>query len=147
MSPRCTTAIVPGGPTTPSIQRSQPITYRRFRLFPFRSPLLRESISLSFPPGTKMFQFPGCPLLDASPEVTEYYPRRVPPFRYLRIEACLQIPEAFRCLPRLSSALCAKASTVCPYSFPSFASLISPQGLSPQCVHSVCSEVTHVTLS
>ena len=25
----------------------------------FRSPLLTESMSLSFPPGTKMFQFPG----------------------------------------------------------------------------------------
>ena len=33
----------------------------RFGLFPFRSPLLRESIFLSLPPGTKMFQFPGFP--------------------------------------------------------------------------------------
>lgn len=31
-------------------------------LFPFRSPLLRESRLISFPPGTKMFQFPGCAL-------------------------------------------------------------------------------------
>ena len=31
-----------------------------FGLFPFRSPLLRESIFLSLPPGTKMFQFSGC---------------------------------------------------------------------------------------
>ena len=31
-----------------------------FGLFPFRSPLLGESLLLSFPPGTKMFQFPGC---------------------------------------------------------------------------------------
>ena len=30
-----------------------------FGLFPFRSPLLRESIFLSLPPGTKMFQFSG----------------------------------------------------------------------------------------
>ena len=30
-----------------------------FGLFPFRSPLLRESIFLSFPPATKMFQFTG----------------------------------------------------------------------------------------
>ena len=29
-----------------------------FRLFPFRSPLLRESLLLSLPLGTKMFQFP-----------------------------------------------------------------------------------------
>ena len=31
----------------------------RFRLVRFRSPLLTESIFLSFPPGTEMFQFPG----------------------------------------------------------------------------------------
>ena len=39
------------GPTTP--------THSRFGLLPFRSPLLRESISLSSPPATKMFQFAG----------------------------------------------------------------------------------------
>ena len=33
---------------------------RRFGLFRFRSPLLTESHSLSFPPPTKMFQFSGC---------------------------------------------------------------------------------------
>jgi hypothetical protein len=33
---------------------------QEFGLFPFRSPLLRESLLLSIPPGTKMFQFPGC---------------------------------------------------------------------------------------
>ena len=32
---------------------------RRFGLFPGRSPLLGESLLFSFPPGTKMFQFPG----------------------------------------------------------------------------------------
>ena len=31
----------------------------RFRLFPVRSPLLRESRLISFPPGTEMVQFPG----------------------------------------------------------------------------------------
>ena len=36
-----------------------PLILIKFRLFPFRSPLLRESFLLSFPPGTKMFQFPG----------------------------------------------------------------------------------------
>ena len=41
------------GPTTP------PGHARWFRLFPVRSPLLRESRLLSFPPGTEMFQFPG----------------------------------------------------------------------------------------
>ena len=36
-----------------------------FGLFPFRSPLLRESSFLSLPPGTKMFQFPGSAFLHA----------------------------------------------------------------------------------
>jgi hypothetical protein len=49
-------------PTTPMRQRLPPITSHGFGLFPFRSPLLRESRFLSFPPGTKMFQFPGLPL-------------------------------------------------------------------------------------
>ena len=33
----------------------------RFGLVPVRSPLLRESRLISFPPGTEMFQFPGSP--------------------------------------------------------------------------------------
>ena len=36
--------------------------YPAFGLLRFRSPLLTESFLLSFPPGTKMFQFPGFPL-------------------------------------------------------------------------------------
>ena len=39
------------GPTTPVC------TANRFRLFPMRSPLLTESIFLSVPLGTEMFQF------------------------------------------------------------------------------------------
>ena len=35
------------------------LTYRRFGLFPVRSPLLGESHLLSFPPGTEMVHFPG----------------------------------------------------------------------------------------
>ena len=35
----------------------------RFALYRFRSPLLTVSQLISFPPGTKMFQFPGFPLL------------------------------------------------------------------------------------
>ena len=43
---------------------------QRFGLIPFRSPLLRESLSLSFPPGTEMFHFPGL----APFRVTEHLP-------------------------------------------------------------------------
>jgi hypothetical protein len=42
------------GPTTPTMPR-----HHRFGLFPFRSPLLWESLLFSLPPGTKMFQFSG----------------------------------------------------------------------------------------
>ena len=42
------------GPATPS-----KIASRRFRLFPFRSPLLRESQLISLPEGTEMFHFPS----------------------------------------------------------------------------------------
>ena len=34
------------------------LTCIRFRFFPFRSPLLRESLLIYFPRGTEMFQFP-----------------------------------------------------------------------------------------
>ena len=64
-----------------------------FRLFPFRSPLLRESRLLSFPSATKMFQFTELPHsnLWIQLEVQE-----VALFGNLRIIACFQLPEAFR---------------------------------------------------
>ena len=74
----------------------------RFRLCPFRSPLLRVSTFLSFPPGTKMFQFPGFALPHGSTWSSTMW---VAPFRDARIKTCLQFPEPFRSLPRLSSPL------------------------------------------
>ena len=75
-----------------------------FRLFPFRSPLLRESLLISLPPATKMFQFAGLAL-------TCLYIQQavlgVAPFGHLRIYACFQLPGAFRRSPRPSSPLCA----------------------------------------
>jgi len=35
-----------------------PYCYEQFGLFPFRSPLLRESLLISLPGGTEMFHFP-----------------------------------------------------------------------------------------
>ena len=49
-------------PTTPNWQRRQALPPARFGLIPFRSPLLRESLLLSLPRGTEMFQFPRFPL-------------------------------------------------------------------------------------
>ena len=47
--------------------------------------------------------------------VTAHYDRRVSPFGYPWINACLQLPMAFRSLPRPSSALNAKAFTLRSY--------------------------------
>jgi hypothetical protein len=46
------------GATTPA-----GLALHRFRLFPVRSPLLRESLLISLPRGTEMFQFPRFPSL------------------------------------------------------------------------------------
>jgi hypothetical protein len=63
-----------------------------------------------------MFQFPPYPpwRLCVQRPVPEHSLGWVPPFGYLRIIACWQLPEAFRSLLRPSSAFDAKASTVCP---------------------------------
>jgi hypothetical protein len=54
---------IKSSPTTPDRQRLPPVTSIEFGLFPFRSPLLRESRFLSFPRATKMFQFARLPPL------------------------------------------------------------------------------------
>src|SRR5882672_3752414 len=87
-----------------------------FRLFPFRSPLLRESRFLSTPGGTEMSHFPpfASRRLCIQRAMTGHDSRRVSPFGHPRVEACLQLTEAYRSLPRPSSPSRAKASTVCP---------------------------------
>ena len=85
------------GPTTPNWQRHQALPPARFGLFPFRSPLLRESLLLSSPRGTEMFQFPRFPLpaLCVQTGVTPHDGRRVSPFGYPRIEAWSAAPRGF----------------------------------------------------
>ncbi len=80
-----------------------------FRLFPVRSPLLRESIFLSLPPATKMFQFAGLAHTCLCIQQAVF---QVAPFGHLRLNACCQLPGAFRWSPRPSSPLCAKVFTV-----------------------------------
>ena len=77
------------GPTTPCWQRHQALPPARFRLFPFRSPLLRESLLLSSPQGTEMFQFPWFPLpaLCVQAGVPRFWPWWVSPFGHPRINA------------------------------------------------------------
>ena len=61
----------------------------RFVLFPFQSPLLRESRLLSFPAGTKMFQFP------ASAIVTDHLTKRWEvPLKNPGFKGCMRLPLA-----------------------------------------------------
>src|ERR687896_693479 len=94
------------------------MTSQWFGLFPFRSPLLRESRFLSFPPGTKMFQFPGLPLLPYvfRQEYARITTRGFPHSEIPGSKVGQHLPRAYRSRPRPSSALGAKASTVCPCS-------------------------------
>ena len=64
-------------------------------MVPFRSPLLRKSLLLSFPRGTEMFQFPRFPPLGlcVQPRVTGHDPCRVSPFGHPRIEAWSAAPR------------------------------------------------------
>ena len=63
------------------------MTLNWFRLFPFRSPLLRKSLLFSFPEGTEMFHFPSLSptSLYIQLEVLEHYFKWVVPFGNLRI--------------------------------------------------------------
>jgi hypothetical protein len=94
------------GPYNPAALRP------RFGLFPFRSPLLWESLLFSLPVVTEMVQFTtfALPALWIQAGVIRHYPYRVAPFGNLRIDGRLHLPEAYRSLPRPSSPLRAKAS-------------------------------------
>lgn len=62
----------------------------KFRLLPFRSPLLRESRFLSLPQGTEMFHFPCLPshALCVQAWIRAHYRTWVPPFRDPRVKGC-----------------------------------------------------------
>ena len=85
---------------------------RWFGLFRFRSPLLTESILFLFLRILRCFTSPriALPVLCIETGVTPSYRCRVSPFGYLRIKACVPLPEAFRSLLRPSSPDDAKAS-------------------------------------
>ena len=87
-----------------------------FRLFPFRSPLLRKSLLFSFPAGTEMFHFPALALIILYIQiiVVKHYFDWVVPFGDPRLNGCLHLTEAYRSLPRPSSPSNAKASAVRP---------------------------------
>ena len=87
----------PASPTTPTWQRHRAVTPHWFGLIPFRSPLLRESLLLSVPRGTEMFQFPRLPLLAlcVQTRVTGHDPSLVSQFGHPRFNACLTAHRGF----------------------------------------------------
>ena len=64
-----------------------------FGLFPLRSPLLRESLLISLPPATKMFQFAG---LAHTCLYIQQAVLGVVRFGHLRLNVYFQLPGAFR---------------------------------------------------
>src|SRR5689334_10417870 len=85
-------------------------------LVPVRSPLLRESRLISFPPVTEMFQFTG--FASHTYEFSVRYPLRggLPHSEIAGSKVVCHLADAYRRLPRLSSPSTAKASTMCAYS-------------------------------
>ena len=75
-------------PTTPNMLRLHAIAHTRFGLIPFRSPLLRESMFLSFPPATEMCHFAGLPstALCVQAGIRAHYHAWVSPFGHPRVK-------------------------------------------------------------
>ena len=64
----------------------------------------------------RCFSSPGSPCMPMDSAYSGgVLPRRVSPFRNLRVVGYLLLAAAYRSLSRLSSALSAKASALCPY--------------------------------
>ena len=91
----------PSGPATPVMQRLPALAHDKFGLFPFRSPLLRESRLLSLPAGTEMFHFPALPppALCVQAGVTGNYARQVSLFGNPRINVWLPTPRGLSQAP------------------------------------------------
>ena len=89
-----------------------------------------------------MFQFTGFPPagLCVHPAVMQHYLHCVSTFGHLRIVAHLQLPAAFRSLSRPSSALDAKASSIC-------FSLLDPKDLLLRLIVFLCFPTRSHTLS
>lgn len=72
----------------------------QFALSPFRSPLIRESPLIYFPAATKMFQFTAFPLRKEQVAETTYEVT----LGNLGLKDCMRLAQAYRSLPRPSSA-------------------------------------------
>ena len=104
---QCTSARVQRCLNKPKHHISHMLPYGiQFALYPFRSPLLRVSLLISLPADTKMLHFSALPFLNGiHPRVLEVL------LGNLGIKDRVRLPQAFRRLPRPSSASRAKLST------------------------------------
>ena len=92
--------------------------FRGLGSFPFARRYLGNRCFFLFLRVLRCFSSPGSPHAAMnSLHADRGFLCRVSPFRYLRIIGYVLLPEAFRSLSRLSSALSAKASTLRPYYF------------------------------
>ena len=84
-----------GGSHNTAYTTPDSLTYTRFSLFRFRSPLLTESRLFSLPTGTEMFHFPAFPphTLYIQVRVTPHHWCWVSPFGNPRITARLTAPR------------------------------------------------------
>ena len=85
-------------------------------LVPVRSPLLRESRLISFPPATEMFQFAGFASNTYVFSVGYLLRGGFPHSEIAGSKLVCQLADTYRRLPRPSSPSTAKASAICAYS-------------------------------
>ena len=99
---------------TPCVGPYNPCTAEATQVWATPLSLATTRGMVSFPEGTEMFQFPSFPSrrLWIRRPMLRHDSERVSPFGHPRINACTRLPEAYRSVPRPSSALDAKASTV-----------------------------------
>ncbi len=80
----------------------------------------------------RCFSSPGSPCMTMYSSCSDWrLSSRVSPFRHFRIKGYLLLPETFRSLSRLSSALSAQASTLCSFSHDQSYSCQSPDFRTP----------------
>ena len=130
--------LSPGQVPQPPARNAARLTRARFRLFPVRSPLLRESLLLSFPGATEMCHFTPLAYLALciQARTTFLTEGRVFPLEISGSSACLRLTGAYRSLPRPFTPPGAKASTEHPF----FLDYTHPSAELGRCIQNAGSE-------
>ena len=112
-------------------------SHHGFGSFPFARRYSENHCCFLFLRVLRCFSSPGSPCMAMYSPCSDWgSPSRVSPFRNLRLTEYLLLTAAFRSLSRLSSALSAKASALCPSLLDLFSGPIASRYL-PWPVHSV----------